>query len=134
MEDFEDEKKEYKYVYEDPRSKGMTQFYLTRKQHNSLFEYRQMKWYHKYEYFYNDNIIIMHRYRNMLGIITQVMLFPVVVLAEGFGEFGEIIKEYKKLFNQKKYGSFTSDSVWKSPKTDNMFGNIMSYIRENERR
>lgn len=103
---------DYKYVYKNPLDQGCQQFKLTRKQHNALFKYRQMKWYHRYEYYYNEHKIIMHRFVNIYGIILQTIMFPILVLLEGLGDIKQIIEEYKKLYNQKKYGSFRGDNIW----------------------
>ena len=44
------------YTYKSPIDSGYTQFKLTKKQHNALFKYRQIKWQDGYEYYYSlDN-------------------------------------------------------------------------------
>ena len=61
------------YVYQDPLTKGYKQFKLSRKQHNKLFEHRQIKWFDKYKYYYNDNSILLHRYYNLLFIVLNIV-------------------------------------------------------------
>jgi len=99
------------YKYKNPLDDGYKQFKLTKKQHNKLFKYRQIKWCDRYEYYYNEQEIIMHRYVNLMAIIIETLLFPIYVLLHGFVNIKELNKEYKEIFNQKKYGAFVGDSI-----------------------
>ncbi len=99
------------YKYEDPLTQGYKQFKLTKKQHNKLFKYRQIKWRDRYEYYYNDKYILLYRFTNWKAIILITLLFPVILLLEGLLDYKETIKDYKGMYNQKKYGAFSSDSV-----------------------
>lgn len=114
-----------KYTYENPLDKGYKQFKLTKQQHNKIFKYRQLKWFDKYEYYYNNHTIIIHRFCNLKGIIINTLLFPVYILTHGLLNFKELLREFKELYNQKKYGSFTSDCVYKRSKT---YDEIMKII------
>ena len=100
---------EYKYV--NPIDKGYKEFKLTKQQHNEFFQYRKIAWCHKYEYYYNEHRIIVHRFINWKGILFATLTFPVVVLLNGVANFKEIWKELTDLYNQKETGSFDSDSV-----------------------
>jgi len=113
------------YIYKNPLDKGYKQFYLTKKQHNKLFEYRQIKWHDKYEYYYNDKHILLHKFCNWKGILFTTIILPVIVLYEGVSNFKEIMIEYKELFNQKKCGSFSGDDIWNG--TD-MYNKVMKVI------
>ncbi len=99
------------YIYEDPLNKGYKQFKLTIKQHNELFPKRKKTWKNKFEYYYNDNLILLHNFVSWLTIMLNVILFPAIVLMNGFINIKEILIDYKQIFNQKKYGSFVSDSI-----------------------
>jgi len=99
------------YEYKNPIDQGYKQFHLTKSQHNKLFEHRQIKWHDKYEYYYNDKEIIMHNYNNWKSNIK------------------ETISDYKELFNQKKYGSFVSDSVYKDKNKECLYEEIMKVIK-----
>ena len=100
----------YKYVYENPLDKGYTKFKLTKKQHNSLFKYRQIKWFDNYQYYYNETEIIMERFTNTFGKIITTLLFPISVVVVGFSDSKEALVD---LYKQKEKGHFTSDIVWK---------------------
>ena len=100
---------EYKYI--NPLDKGYKQFTLTKKQHNEFFNYRKITWADRYEYYYNENRIIIHRFVNWKGILCATLTFPVVVLLNGVVNFKSIWKELIDLYNQKESGSFSSDSV-----------------------
>jgi hypothetical protein len=43
--------------------------------------------------------------------VLLTIAFPVMLLINGVGNFGELINEYKRLYKQKKNGSFISDHV-----------------------
>lgn len=100
------------YVYKDPLDSGYTQFKLSKKQHNQLFKYRQIKWCYKCEYYYDKNCIILHIFVNWKGILVTTLSLPVLILIHGLTSIKEIKKEMKELYNQKKYGSFSGDTVW----------------------
>jgi len=99
------------YIYTNPLDKGYKQFKLTKKQHNKLFKYRQMRWCDKYEYYYNGNEILIHKFINLPTKILATILFPFYLLFYGMGNFKELIKEMKSGYNQKKYGAFSVDST-----------------------
>lgn len=120
---------EYKYVYKNPLEQGYTQFKITKKEHNELFQYRKKTWVNKFEYYYKNNHIIIHQFVNPLAIIFSVIAFPVFILIHGFGNIKELLKEYKGLFNQKKYGSFSGDDIWSKSE---IYDKVMKIIKENE--
>jgi hypothetical protein len=115
-----------KYVYEDPIKLGYIQFKLTKKQHNSLFKYRQIKWTDKYEYYYNEHEIIIHKFYNWKAVLLQTIFFPVEILMNGIVNAKEIYKEILELYNQKESGSFSGDDV--SSGTDK-YNEIMDIIK-----
>lgn len=114
------------YIHKNPLEQGYKQFKLTEKQHNKLFPKRQIKWNDKYEYYYNDQGIVLQRYGNWKAVIVVTILFPIYLLLEGLSNYKELIKEYKGMYNQKKYGSFTSDYIWSG--TD-IYNEIMKIIK-----
>lgn len=118
------------YVYQSPIDKGYKQFKLTKKEHNKLFKRRKKKWCDRYEYYYNDRAIILRRFCNLQGIIFEIILFPVHLLLHGLFNFKEIIREYRGLFNQKKYGSFSSDYVHKG---SNTYREVMRIVNKKEK-
>ena len=114
-----------KYIYRNPLDQGYKQFKLTKKQHNKIFEHRQIKWHNKYEYYYNDRKILLYKFYNWKVIIFSTIIFPIFILIGGLINFKEIIDDYKRLYNQKKYGSFSSDSV---ENDSNIYNEVMKII------
>lgn len=102
------------------------QFKLTKKQHNGLFPYRQIKWKDRYEYFYNDKCVLINRFCNWKGVLLYTILFPVYVLIVGLGNIQELLDEYSRLYNQKK--AFESDSIQSGTRN---YNKIMRIIKEN---
>lgn len=100
-----------KYIYENPLDQGYKQFTLTKKQHNKLFQYRQKTWKNKFEYYYNEQEVILHKFTSLIAIVLNFLLFPLSVLLNGLKEFKDVAESHRKLFNEKKYGSFSGDSI-----------------------
>jgi hypothetical protein len=107
----------YKYI--DPVSQGYERVYLTKKKHNELFEYRKLRFPYRYEYYLSDETFIMRKYMNRFGIFLNIILFPIVILLNGFKSIDEMRKEYHQLFHQKETGSFSEDCVYKGSKRFN---------------
>lgn len=119
----------YKYV--NPLDNGYKKFKLSKKTHNKLFEHRQIKWYDKYEYYYNDKRIIMHRFYNPLAIILNTLFFPITILVHGLINTKECWLDLKKSYNQKKYGTFSSDDI-NNNKSD-IYNQILNIIKTNKK-
>lgn len=101
------------YKYHDPVDKGYVKFKLSKKQHNEIFKYRQIKWNERYDYYYNDEKIIMHKLTNRKAVVMCTLFFPIAIIFEGLINIKEAWMDLKKLYNQKEYGSFVSEHVWK---------------------
>ena len=86
---------------------GYTKFYLTKKQHNSFFIHRQI-WYDKYEYYFNEKEIILHRYYSLLAKLAQTILFPLFIIIEGYGNAKITLK---RTWYQKEHHSYISDNL-----------------------
>ena len=93
------------------------------KQHNSIFKFRQIKWYDHYEYYYNDEQIIINKFYNLTVKILGVILFPVQIFIEGYSDAKQTTKQS---LNQKKYGSFSSDCVYH---TSDNYEKIINFIK-----
>lgn len=121
------------YTYEDPLTKGYSRFKLSRKQHNQLFKYRQLKWYSflttKYEYYISPDDIRINRFVALPNIIFATILFPFMILIHGISNIKEILNEYKRAYNQKKYGSFINEHIWKTHKD---YNTITTWILNNK--
>jgi hypothetical protein len=107
--------KDYKYI--SPLEEGFKQFKLTKEQHNTLFKYRQIKWFDKYEYYYNKDMIKLHRFYNWKAIIASTLFFPVTLIIHGVENLSEISNELKCMYNQKMTGNFSGDAIWKDSDT-----------------
>ena len=116
------------YKYDDLTTMGYTRFYLSKNQHNSLFFYRQIRWYDKYEYYFNDKEIVMHCYYNILGKIINTLLFPIYVILYGF--YAALISMYS-IWKQKEHGAYLSDNFGRGNKKYVM---IMRMIKLNKLR
>lgn len=110
-----------KYEYKCPTELEYVEFKLSRKDNNRILKYRKKNIFSKIEAFYKEDQIQLHYSANLLGILVTVLLFPYYFLAHGFGNAKEIISEYKELFNQKKYGSFSRDNIRKYKRTNEVY-------------
>lgn len=121
------------YTYDDPLERGYKKFKLSKKQHNHLFPKRKRKWNTTYEYFYNEHRVILQQYTSKRAIMLTTLLFPVLILFAGLSNFKEALTEMKWLYNEKKYGKFSSDWIGKGQhrKEDNeKYFEIMRVIGE----
>lgn len=104
------------YVYENPLEHGYKRFKLSRKEHNNLFPvnkisiFKSLKF--KYEYYYSDSFIKIQTLISLPYIILATILAPIAFIFYGIVNFKELVNEYKRVYNQKKYGSFISNNIW----------------------
>ncbi len=115
-----------KYVYRNPLDNGYKKFKLSKKQHNEIFKRRKIKWIDRYEYYYDDKQILLHKFYNPLVVGLSTLLFPNTVLFQGIANIKECWKDLKSLYNQKKTGSFIGDSI--SYKTET-YDKVMDIIK-----
>jgi len=108
-------KQTYKYV--SPLDSGMKQFKLTKEQHDTIFANHKRKWCWKYKYYYDDKLVTIHRYTNVLGIVFMTLLYPINILLCGLKDLKDLNSEMYKLYHQKKTGYYTSHSVFKGSDT-----------------
>lgn len=116
------------YEYREPTENGYKRVHLSRKHHNMLFKYRQIGLrkliFARYEYYLSDKTFLMYCFTSKVGIAVATLMFPLNVVIHGIGNIGELITEYRRLYNQKKYGAFTSDSAYSG---SNRFEEIKKY-------
>lgn len=104
---------DYKYKYKCPTEQGYIKVNISkRKLRKFKLGYFKVKFFEKYEVYFNleNGHYKIHKFYNWLYIVLSVLLFPLSVLFGGLANWKEIIYEHKRLFNQKKYGSFSSES------------------------
>ena len=116
-----------KYKYKNPLDEEYKQFRLNKKQHNKILKYRKLKWRDKCEYYYNDRGILIHKFTNRRTIILCMILFPLIIIADGLYNFKETINDYKKIFDQKKHGNFIADFIRSNNKE---YKEIMNIIKK----
>jgi hypothetical protein len=114
------------YQYKNPLDLGYTKFALSKKQHNELFPKRKMLWHDRYEYYYNEKMIMLHRFTNWKGILVNTVLFPLSVLLHGVIHFKEIWRELYRQFHQKETGDFISEHVHHQSQT---YQDVMKIVR-----
>jgi hypothetical protein len=114
------------YKYRSPVENGYIKFKLTKKQHNEIFKRRKMRWTDKYEYYYNDNSIILEKLVNWKGVLLYTIFFPIVVLLAGLMNIKEAWRELIILYKQKEKGSFVSDNA--SSKSE-IYQKVMKIIK-----
>lgn len=114
-----------KYVYKNPIDDGYKKFRLSKKQHNQIFKHRQIRWTDRYEYYYNDKHIILHKFYNPLCVVLNTLFFPIAILINGIINIKDGWKELKSLYHQKQSGSFSTDNVWNKSETYNKIMNII---------
>lgn len=104
------------YTYENPVDHGYKRFKLSRKDHNNLFPNRKISFLSqlrfKYEYYYSDSFIKIQKFITIPYIMLATVLAPIAFIFYGIANFKELVNEYKRVYNQKKYGSFMSDTIW----------------------
>ena len=106
-----------KYQYENPIENGYTQIYIPRKKWNKLYPYAKLHWSQYNEYYINGNSLLIHKFYYTYICYLNLLFFPIMLLLVGLANYREVWDENIKLLNQKKYGSFSSNTVWKSKYT-----------------
>ena len=101
------------YRYSSPTNKGLRQVYIPAKEHNKMFKNEQVNWRYRYEYYMGENEIEMHRFNTFWVKLLMIILFPVSIFWAGISNFKELVIETKRELNQKKYGSFSSITVYR---------------------
>ncbi|QWU14232.1 hypothetical protein SAMN04487895_101522 [Paenibacillus sophorae] len=109
-----EEEDRYIYKYDNLLDIGYKQIYLTKNQHNSIIKRRKKNWKNRYEYYLNDDRVIMQEFSSKRLITLNILLYPVLVLMAGLSNFKELNRDLKRLFNEKKCGSFSEDWISKN--------------------
>lgn len=89
---------------------------ISKKLHNTYFNYRQIKWYTplitSYEYFISNSNTTLEicKFTSIIGKLICTILLPFEILCHGIGNIPKLITEYKRVLFEKKYGSFVTDT------------------------
>jgi len=102
---------EFKYTKEN----GYLQVQVSKKDHNTIFKYRQIKWYQKYEYFLNKERghFVMIRLTSLAGKLVNILCYPVIILLHGLANYKEVNQEISDQWNEKERGKFVIDDLYK---------------------
>lgn len=103
------------YEYKNLKLNGYIKFNIQKKEHNKIFKNFKLKFFDKAEYYYSkdDETIIIQKYLNNFAIFLEVVLFPFSLLFFGISNFKEISNSIKRTVNQKKYGNFLQEVLFK---------------------
>jgi len=117
----------YKYEYKDLVAEGYEYFTITRKQQNEIFKYRKWHWSTRYEYYVKDKTIIMQAIPNLLGCTVSTLLLPLGLVLEGLCNAKETYDNMvTRTWQAKKYGAFSSDTVYKREGDDGTFDKLIA--------
>lgn len=106
-----------KYQYSNPIDFGYTKIKFTRQQHNQLFKHRPISIFYHYDYYIGDDKLILHSTVSLFWTIVITIAFPIVLLFDGLSNFKSTLREYHKLYNQKRLGNFSADHCWSNTET-----------------
>ncbi|HCE3428274.1 TPA: hypothetical protein NG603_004451 [Vibrio parahaemolyticus] len=116
------------YTFRYTEENGYKKVHMSKKDHNALFVYRQIKWNCKYEYLLNEQTghFVMLRLASLPAKVLLIVCYPLIVLLNGLANIKEVNKEVRDLFLPKENGSFTADDCYRTSKD---WGAIMSAIK-----
>ena len=112
------------------KANGYREATLSNKLQDKLFQYRKSNYKTKYVYFVNEDIGVIEicafcpLYLKIIGTI----LYPIVLLLYGIGNYKEVNKEISDIWNQKERGKFTGDTI---SKTKNVNSDLYDEVLKN---
>ncbi|EJB8454890.1 hypothetical protein MW332_004738 [Vibrio parahaemolyticus] len=103
------------YTFRYTEENGYKQVFMSKKDHNSLFEYRQVKWNYKYEYLLNEETghFVMLRLASLPAKLLVTISYPLIVILHGLVNYKEVNREIQMIWSQKKNGSFSADDWYR---------------------
>jgi hypothetical protein len=118
---------EFKYTPEN----GYYMAKMSRKEHNKLFEERQVNIWQSYTYAVNEDKghIVMMRHASPFAIGLSILAYPFIMLIHGIANYKEIHGEYKRNINWSRYGSFCCDVIRKR-QSDSLYQDVMAKINK----
>ena len=115
-----------KYKYKDPVDNGYKKIFLSKKNHNAIFQKRKIDFFHHYDYYIKNDCFILHRTFNLKGKIALTFTLPIFIILN-LSEAKETFIDYWKMLFSKKYGRFTSDMI-----TNKIIIDKIAYLTEKE--
>ncbi|ELX7527357.1 hypothetical protein SKP09_004490 [Vibrio parahaemolyticus] len=116
---------EFKYTEDN----GYRKVSISKKDHNDMFQYRQIKWYYKYEYYLNEELghFVMIRLTSAPAKLINVLGYPVMILLHGLANYKEINQYLSDMWNEKERGKFSGDDSHKNQKG---WDELMSIVKK----
>lgn len=118
----------YKYTYIDPLKENFKKFSVPKKEHNKIFKRFKLGFFQSAEYYYSEElkVIKIYKFENKIFVTLNIILFPFNVIFYGFSNFPEILKAYKKIIFQKKYGSFVQENIYSN---NSAYQQLISFLK-----
>ncbi len=119
------------YLFPYTEENGYKQVYISKKDHNDMFEFRQIKIAAKYEYYLNEDKghFIMIKLVNLPSRVLVSLAYPVIVLLHGLANYKEINKELGDMWYPKERGTFSCDDSYQRQEG---WDEVMSIIKDNK--
>ncbi|EJG0999625.1 hypothetical protein C4G52_RS22205 [Vibrio parahaemolyticus] len=116
------------YEFQYTKENGYQQVQVSKKDHNAMFEYRQIKWYQKYEYYFNEERghFVMICLTSFPAKLVNLLGYPVMLLLHGLANYKEINQEISDQWHEKERGHFSGDGCYRTSKD---WGAIMSAMK-----
>jgi hypothetical protein len=112
---------EYKmteYKYKNPLENGYKKIKVSNDIHNKVFKFKQMnlsrKLFKSYTWYISDKRVKVEELDNWFAIVINTIFFPWSLLMVGLSNFNELKLEFKRMYNQRKYGAFYEEVIWES--------------------
>jgi len=103
------------YEFQYTKENGYQQVQVSKKDHNAMFEYRQIKWYQKYEYYLNEERghFVMICLTSVSAKLVNILGYPVMVLLHGLANYKDINQYLSDMWNEKERGKFSGDDSYR---------------------
>lgn len=104
----------YKFKY--TKDSGYQQVQMSKKDHNTIFKNRQIRWHQKYEYFLNEERghFVMICLTSLTCKLVSILGYPVMVLLHGLANYKEINQYIIDQWHEKEKGKFISDNAYRN--------------------
>jgi hypothetical protein len=100
---------EINYQYTKP--KGI-QTFLTGKELIQLFP-NKTSYKHAYvEVYVTENQITLHYFLRNYAKVINILYYPIVILLNGISNIKNVNRDYRRMFNEKETGAFSSDIIY----------------------
>jgi hypothetical protein len=100
------------YEYNSPLNRGYEEIHLTLANHTKLFEKRPLSWKTEFRYYVNHEYktFELENYPSKIAIVITVLLYPILLIVNGIGNYKEVHRDIYGICNAQKTGTFNMDS------------------------